>query len=164
MNRVSRVAIIRPPTTTVARLRCTSVPTPVARAAGIMPTVATVAVISTGPETLDCTGEHGFPKRRPLLAHSPDVCDHDDAVLYSHTKQGDEADSAGDIESLTGKAERDQPAQGGERHRAQNQQRLAQLAELGKQKHQHKRQHEPHYQSQPRLGALRLSNWPPYSI
>ena len=45
---MSSVAIRSPPATTVARLRCTSLPTPVAMAAGSMPTVATVAVISTG--------------------------------------------------------------------------------------------------------------------
>ena len=48
MKSVSSVATMRPPTMTVARLRCTSLPTPVAMAAGNMPTVATVDVISTG--------------------------------------------------------------------------------------------------------------------
>ena len=40
--------IASPPTTTVAMPRCTSLPTPVWIAAGSMPKVATVAVISTG--------------------------------------------------------------------------------------------------------------------
>ncbi len=40
---VSSVAGMRPPATTVAMLRCTSLPTPVASAAGSMPSVATVA-------------------------------------------------------------------------------------------------------------------------
>ena len=48
MSSVSSVAGMSPPATTVARLRCTSLPTPVASAAGSMPTVATAAVISTG--------------------------------------------------------------------------------------------------------------------
>ena len=43
----------RPPTTTVASPRCTSVPTPVASAAGSMPKLATVAVSSTGRKRSD---------------------------------------------------------------------------------------------------------------
>ena len=38
----------RPLAATVARLRCTSLPTPVANAAGNIPTVATEADTSTG--------------------------------------------------------------------------------------------------------------------
>ena len=42
-SKVRKVARIMPPITTVATPRCTSLPTPVASAAGNMPTVATVA-------------------------------------------------------------------------------------------------------------------------
>ena len=42
------VAINRPPATTVARLRCTSLPTPVAKAAGSMPAVAAAALCAVG--------------------------------------------------------------------------------------------------------------------
>src|SRR6185312_1497161 len=47
-KRVSRRVEHRPPTTTVARGRWTSDPTPVARAAGTMPSMATMIIISTG--------------------------------------------------------------------------------------------------------------------
>src|SRR5690606_26552195 len=45
---VSSVELMRPPTTTVASGRCTSAPTPVARAMGTKPRAATSAVIITG--------------------------------------------------------------------------------------------------------------------
>ena len=45
---VSRVALIRPPITTVASGFCTSAPGPVASAIGTNPSDATSAVIATG--------------------------------------------------------------------------------------------------------------------
>jgi hypothetical protein len=45
---VSSVQVIRPPITTMASGRCTSEPGPVANRNGIRPSIATVAVISTG--------------------------------------------------------------------------------------------------------------------
>src|SRR5882757_9129038 len=46
--RVNRVALIRPPITTVAKGFCTSAPVPVASAIGTKPSEATSAVITTG--------------------------------------------------------------------------------------------------------------------
>ena len=137
---MSRVARTKPPTTTVARLRCTSVPTPVAKAAGSMPTVATVAVMSTGRKRSTAPDSTASRKFYSLLPHPVDVGDHDDAVLHRHAEQGDEADGAGDVQRLAGEVERDQAAQGRQRHHAEDQYRLAHLPELRKQEHHHQRQ------------------------
>ena len=71
MNSVSKVAGMRPPATTVARLRWTSLPTPVAHAAGNMPTVATDAVMSTGRKRslapISTASESGTPCSRTRL-------------------------------------------------------------------------------------------------
>jgi hypothetical protein len=87
----------QPPTTTVARARCTSVPTPVANAAGSIPTVATVAVMSTGRKRSTAPDRTASRSAQSLLSHPVDVGDHDDAVLHGHAEQGNEADSTGDI-------------------------------------------------------------------
>ena len=47
-SKVSRVAVISPPITTVASGRCTSAPAPVLIAIGKKPSEATEAVINTG--------------------------------------------------------------------------------------------------------------------
>ena len=134
-------------------MRCTSVPTPVARAAGSMPTVATVAVIRTGLKR-STAPERTASRKVSLPSHPVDVGDHDNAVLHGHAEEGDEADGGGDVERLAPQVERDQAAQGGKRHHPEEQDRLAHLAELGKKEDDHKRQHDAHDQGQPRLGAL----------
>ena len=48
MKMVSSVVVISPPTMTTPSPRCTSLPIPVANAAGSIPTVATLAVINMG--------------------------------------------------------------------------------------------------------------------
>src|SRR6516164_8345995 len=57
-----------PPATTVATPRCTSLPIPVASAAGSMPTVATDAVIKTGrsrsPAPISTASNRGTPRSR----------------------------------------------------------------------------------------------------
>ena len=154
MNSVSSVAGIRPPATTVARLRCTSLPTPVASAAGNMPTVATVAVISTGRNRSPAPASTASSKRHALLAHAIEVRHHDDAVHHRDAEQRDEADARRDVERHAGDMQRDQSAERRQRHDTDDQEDLAQHAEFGIEQHHHGRQHQADDQPEARLGAL----------
>jgi hypothetical protein len=81
------------------------------------------------------------------------IRDHDDAVLHGHAEQGDEAHAAGDIEVLSGEMQGYQSAERGQRHHAQDQQRLAQRSGADGEKDQHESHHQSQDDQQPCLGA-----------
>ena len=64
---VASVAVIIPPTTTVASGRCTSAPTPVLSAIGMKPNAATSEVMSTGRRRVSAASRIAASGSRPCL-------------------------------------------------------------------------------------------------
>ena len=154
MNSVSSVAGISPPATTVARLRCTSLPTPVASAAGNMPTVATAAVISTGrsrsPAPVSTASNSGTPCSRMRLRFATMMTPFMTATPNSAMKPTPDAT----LSVVPVEMQRDQPAERRERHDAEIKQHLAQHAEFGIEQHHHRSQHHADDQREARLRPL----------
>ena len=85
-----------------------------------------------------------------------DAGDHDDAVLHRDTEKGDEPNRRGNVKGFPTHMQSNKTTQRSQRHDAQNEQGMTDLAELDEQEDQHHGKHDAQSNSQALLGAFLL--------
>lgn len=97
-KRVSKVAVINPPITTVANGRCTSAPAPWLSAIGRKPREATEAVINTGLSLIFVPFSIRAFTSPGSVFKEIELGDQHDSIQYRHTKQRNEANAGRNAE------------------------------------------------------------------